>query len=317
MRARIGLSVAAVCCAFALVLAPAAYAAPNAWQSIDVTVHAEQSGGMLLISGELPETVSLPAEAELSVPTGSQIQWIGQILGGDVSADPALQYTKSTEGETDIYRFTLTESRIAQVEVPITDEISFDGTAYRASLIWTPSQDVPEVWMGVKLPASATIIEEAAGATVVPGETGYSYYSKTVTDAKAGQPLDLAFTYTAPAEAPVSTAAAPGTSSSSSTPIAVILIVAAAALVVLAVVMSRKQGVRPSTAPDTMDSDQSADDAFTWEDSADQVVPTEKTTRKGSQASAPSPEGWQKLTSENRRLAQQFIQNLLRSQGHK
>ena len=54
--------------------ASVALAAPSAWQNVDVTRHFEQDGSILLVSGDLPETAKLPAEAELAVPAGSQLQ---------------------------------------------------------------------------------------------------------------------------------------------------------------------------------------------------------------------------------------------------
>ena len=75
-----------------------AVAAPSAWQKMDIALHLEEAGGVMLVSGELPLQATLPTEAELSVPAGSQLQWIGQIMGGDPSADPALTYTKTTVG---------------------------------------------------------------------------------------------------------------------------------------------------------------------------------------------------------------------------
>lgn len=188
----------AVCLLTVLIAAPAT-AAPTAWQKIDITLHAEQSGGMMLISGDLPASVALPAEAELAVPAGSAIQWIGQILGGDPSADPTLKYTKSTVDGLDVYRFTLTESRTAQVEVPTTESLGFDGANYTASLKWSPSQAIPEVRMIVRLPQGAQVVQQIPGATLSPGEEGYSYYTKTISNVKPGDALDLTFNYSAPA----------------------------------------------------------------------------------------------------------------------
>ena len=78
--------------------AQSAFAAVAQWETVDVTVHPEQNGGVLLISGQLPGSVTLPAQAELAVPAGGELQWIGQILGGAASADPELQYAKRTVG---------------------------------------------------------------------------------------------------------------------------------------------------------------------------------------------------------------------------
>lgn len=212
--------------------ATAAFAAPAQWQSIDVTLHSEQPDARMLVSGTLPETVPLPAEAELAVPAGSEFMWIGEILGGDPSADPELKYTKTTVGGLDIYRFTLTKSRTAQVEIPAPIKQVVNGSTYTAAIKWTSSQDVPEVRLITRVPQGAQVVTPVEGAALQPGEGGYSYYVKTITAAKAGQPLELTFNYTVPA-APV-TAATSGTNPI--VPLVLVLfVIAVAALVVVSV----------------------------------------------------------------------------------
>jgi hypothetical protein len=181
----------------------------------------------MLVSGDLPSTASLPAQAELSVPAGSELQWIGEILGGDPTADPALKYAKTTVGGSDIYRFTLTKSRTAQIEVPIAQAQEFDGTAYSSAIAWTATQDVPEVRLSLRVPQAAQIATPQAGAALTPGDAGYAFYSKTFQNVKSGDPLELATRYSIPA---VTGAAAGGAKSSSSSvvPIVLVLLVLAA-----------------------------------------------------------------------------------------
>lgn len=195
----------------AVLLTPVAFAAPAPWQSVDVTLHSEQSGSVLLVSGELPSTATLPAEVELSVPAGSEIGWIGEILGGPTTEDPDVKYVKSASGGTDVYRFTLTKSRVAQIEVAVPGVDSFDGSTYGTTLKWVASQDVPSVRISARVKMGAKIVDASPGATMMPGESGYTYYSKSVPDVKAGAPVELAFTYMLPATGQSgSTAAASG-----------------------------------------------------------------------------------------------------------
>jgi hypothetical protein len=219
--------------------ASTAFAKPAEWQSVDVALHNEQGGGIMMISGELPASATLPAEAELSLPAGGEPQWIGEILGGETANDPALKYTKVTVGGNDIYRFTLTKSRIAQVELPVTQPPAFDGTTYATALKWTASQAVPSVRISVSVPAGSKVVSAAPGATLQPAD-GESYYSKTVKNVKAGDQLDLTFGYTVPV-APVS-AAAEGAAAGSSGMVAqfVIIAVLLGAAVLLIVGVSRK-----------------------------------------------------------------------------
>lgn len=209
----------------ALMWTAAAVAKPAEWQRVDVTLHSEQSGGVMLVSGELPETVKLPAEAELSVPAGSSLQWVGEILGGDPSADPELKYTKSTVDGSDVYRFTLTKSRTAQVEIVTSEAAGFDGTNYTSGLKWSATQAVPEVRLSVRIPQGAQIVQPSPEAELQPGASGYSFYTKSVKDVKPGDQLDMAFSYQV-AATPASTTAA--TSSGSTAQIVIILIAVAA-----------------------------------------------------------------------------------------
>lgn len=208
----------------ATALASTALAAPVAWQTVDVSLRPNASDGVMLVSGTLPRDVSLPAEAELAVPAGSSLQWIGEILGGPASADPELKYAKSTVNGLDIYRFTLTKARIAQIEVPAA-ATPFDGTTYTSALTWLAPQAVPEVNMNVRIPQGAKIAQVVPGAAVLPGESAsFSYYSKTFKNVKANDKLDLSFGYTVPAAAAASTAQ--GSSASSTNTFAIVLILA-------------------------------------------------------------------------------------------
>jgi|GEM_PF-1189581 hypothetical protein len=207
-----------------LLWAGAAMAKPAEWQRVDVTLHSEQSGGVMLVSGELPEAVKLPAEVELSVPAGSSLQWVGEILGGDPSADPELKYTKSTVDGSDLYRFTLTKSRTAQLEIVTSEAAAFDGTNYTSGLKWSATQDVPEVRLSVRIPQGAQIVQPSPEAALQPGASGYSFYTKSFKDVKPGDQLDMAFSYKV-AATPASTTA---TSSGSTAQIVIILIAVAA-----------------------------------------------------------------------------------------
>jgi hypothetical protein len=193
----------------------------------------------MLVSGELPATASLPAAGELSVPAGSQLQWIGEILGGASSEDPALQYTKTTVGGSDVYRFTLTKSRTAQIEVPIADDQPFDGTTYTSALAWTATSAVPEVRLNVRVPQAAQIATAQVGAALQPGDAGYSFYTKTFTNVKAGDKLDLTAAYSIPAVGAAPKTATAASGSNSIVPI-VLVIVVVGAFAGLAVGVRRK-----------------------------------------------------------------------------
>ncbi len=238
--------------AFSLAVMSAAtvFAAPVTWDQVDVTLHPGQADSILLVSGELPENASLPAEGELSVPAGAELQWIGEILGGDPAADPELKYTKETANGVDVYKFTLTKARMAQVEV-LAPVMGFDGTTFTPAIAWKSAQDIPAAQLTIRVPQNAQLAETPEGVTPQPGPEGYALYSKTVKNVKAGDELDLAFAYTLTAAPP---AAAGTTPASSQTPTLGILLGAIGVAAVALFVFSRRK-----TAPLTSD-EAAADD---------------------------------------------------------
>jgi hypothetical protein len=244
--------------AFALwaCLATTVFAAPAAWETMDVTRHSDTNGGVLLVSGELPASTKLPAEAELSVPAGLELQWIGEILGGASADDPELKYTKSTAGGSDIYRFTLTKARTAQVEALVADKQGFDGATYTSSVAWAATQNVPEVRVNIRVPQAAQIASPSPDAAVLPGDASYGFYSKAFKNVKAGDMLDLAVAYSLPAVGAAASAAAAPAASNSVVPIVVVLL-AIAAFAGLVVAVRKKMTVSSS---DTEDFDADEED---------------------------------------------------------
>ena len=220
--------VLALAAAVIAIPAASASAAPLSWKSVDVTLQSEQNQSLLLVSGELPSTAKLPYEAELAVPAGTQIQWVGEILGGAASADPELKYVKSTSSGMDLYRFTLTKSRIAQVEGVVQGMGGPVGANYATSLKWTAWQALPEVRISQRIPQTSQILSAAPGATIQPAGTGFNMYTKTVKNLKAGQVLDLTFTYAPPAAGAAAASAGAPASSSGTTALIVIMGIAIA-----------------------------------------------------------------------------------------
>lgn len=223
MRRIVRLSVFAVLVLLIASIAAPAFAAPSAWKFVDVTLQYDNRS-LLLVGGELPEEILLPYEAELAVPAGSMLLWIGEVLGGPLADDPELKYEKRTEGGFDIYRFTLTQSRVAQVEVALSGVNSFDGVTYTSSLAWTAWQDLPEVRVAHRIPRGAQITQTAEGASMLAGDEQFSYYAKTASNVKAGDAIDLSFAYQA---------GAPGVGSATANSNTIAYVIVAGAAVVL------------------------------------------------------------------------------------
>lgn len=227
-----------------------ATAAPTGWQKVDVTLHAEQTQALFLISGELPEDAKLPFEGELAVPAGTEVVWVGEILGGDPSKDPEVKYTKTTKGDLDIYRFTMKTARIVQIEGTLPNVITFDGTNYTTAAKWKVWQPVPEVRMSQRLPQGAKVVQPAEGASVEAGESGYSYYTKTIKKPKVGDTLDLSFSYALGA-APAAAGTTP-TTGGNNTPLVIIALVVLIGGFLAAVNINKKMvAAKAANAPQT------------------------------------------------------------------
>lgn len=226
----------------ALTVAAPASAAPSPWSFIDVGLHSEQGQQLLLVSGELPETVPLPYEAELAVPAGTQLQWIGEILGGPPAQDPQLQYVKTTVGDMDVYTFTLTKSRSAQFEGIATGMTATSGGNQTSSIRWTALQDIPSVRLSQRVPRGTRVVQGAEGASMQAGDEAFSYYAKTVSDVKTGDVLDLTFAYALPSSAP-------GTSTQGSTDSVAVVIVGAMLFLLLGIlVVAMRRKAAPGSA---------------------------------------------------------------------
>jgi hypothetical protein len=238
MRSPLRFALIAATLAFALTGATVASAATVGWESVDVTLHQDQDGPVMLIAGSLPSTATLPADVELSVPASSTLLWVGEILGGDTSLDPSLKFTKATTGGMDVYHVTLTKSRIAQIEVVGPAIVSADGVTFDVSLKWTADQVIPGVRLTAVLPSGVQIVKAADGASLRPGEgadVASSYYYKVFDSVKAGAKLDLTFSYSTAAALASGGATSSGSGNTLMIFLAILLVVAAVVVAAVAV----------------------------------------------------------------------------------
>jgi len=222
----------------ALLAASAASAAPVDWESVSLSLHEEAPGTVLLVSGTLPASAKLPAEVALSVPAGTQVQWAGEILGGDVTADPAVEYTVAKSGDSDVYSFTLTKARTGQIEVLAPELTGLVGADKGANVSWTSPVGAKDVSISVRMPQGSQVVSPVEGAEIQPGPTGFTYYTLSKENVKAGDTMNLSFTYKPPA-APASAA-----SSNNGTALVAIVFVALAFGALVVVGVRRKSAAR-------------------------------------------------------------------------
>jgi len=255
------LALAAGTLALVLGIAAPALAAPQSWERVDVIAKTEGPGSLLLVSGVLPQDAKLPAEVSLAAPAGSELVWTGEVLGGPAENDPAVEPTKVTKGDLDIYSFTLTEARRGQIEVAVPAVAAYDGSAYAAALRWTGHEPVPTVRLSVQVPQGAPLLRAAENSKLEPAADGSSYYTRTFEGVEAGTPLALEFAYGAPAAAPATSSGGQATN----TAIPIVLGLAGfAALAALLFAVSRKLSAK-SAARGAQDDDEATSEELVSE----------------------------------------------------
>lgn len=239
-------------------------AAPVAFENVDVTYIEEQGSTVLLVAGQLPESAKLPAEIQIALPAGAQLQWAGELMGSDGSGDFEIPYKKTTANGTDVYTMTLTKSRIGQIEALVPAVTTSDGTNFTTDVSWVPFADAPSARISVRVPANASITAVAEGETarLYPADQAYSYFSKTVEDVKAGSPLTLGFSYKLGA-APASSGGSGG--DSNGLLIALILAVAVGIFVLAGTAIRKKAA---GVVDESDDDDEEAAESFTAEPAA-------------------------------------------------
>lgn len=277
---------------------PAAFAATvTPWESLSANVSTDPNAAVLIVSGTLPESTQLPATVELAAPSGSTLQWAGEILGGDISEDIEAATTKSVRDGQDIYTLTLTKSHIAQLEVTTVAPVTINGDVYMVDFSVPSWTDVPKFGIAVQIPVSAQLSEPPTGtAGLAAGPAGFQYYQQDFIDVKKGESLGLAFSYKLGAAAPVAGAA--GATGSTGTSVVVPLLLVAVALALgVALVL----GVRRKLAANAYDEDDTDDapaashardessDSSTAAEAFDDAAATAESADVDDEATVPTP----------------------------
>ncbi|MHB8762373.1 MAG: hypothetical protein ACYC6J_08370 [Coriobacteriia bacterium] len=97
---------------------------------------ARTGGALAIVSALLDPQESLPASVTVPVPTGATLLWIGEILGGDPSADLAREFSVERVGDMDVYSLTLEQAYTAQAEIQLPAPAS-RGSEMHSALTWT------------------------------------------------------------------------------------------------------------------------------------------------------------------------------------
>lgn len=191
-RSRIGGLIALILMSL-VVLPAAAFGAtkavgstPQAGGSIDLQTWPENGQLVVVTAVTVPPSVKLPTVVRVPLVTGSTVQWAGEVLGGDVSADPAREYkiVKSPVGGSYV-QFTLETTRSAQVDAVVSNLIT-NGNNVSGSLEWIQSAASPSTSFSVRTPA------DAGNVQIVPKPSGPPDVGADGENLWGGDPLVLA-----------------------------------------------------------------------------------------------------------------------------
>ena len=279
---------------FALVaITPALAAQPALFTGVVVQMeeHAAENSSVLVISGILPDTQTLPATVRIAIPQGPTLMWSGEVLGGPLSEDPSVE-PRFTHGENgfDTAELDLTRGRVGQIELNAGQLVESLGETRRATIPWYAVDAVPEVRLAFLVPPGSQIVTFSPGAIVEPGPNNGTIVALDAS-ATAGQNFELVVEYTTP---PAPTVAGGAAGSSGGQSMATLLVIAVVlvgfTLFGLSVVNRNKARAAARSAEETPRSaDDDADDADVSDDAAASLDQNGAPTPPVAQAAAPAP----------------------------
>lgn len=263
----VGYLLAAVLVAPVTVFAAVA-TAPDAGGGLDVQTWADSGQLIVVMAVAVPEDVKLPTTVRVPVPVGATVQWAGEVLGGDLNADPARPYKiiKSPVGGQ-YAEFTLEQTRTAQVDADM-PTLKINGDITSASFEWIQSVASPFTSFSMRVPANASDPNLSPQPSTQPetNSEGERLYSGDPLNLKPGQKQTVTFSYSTAA---VSSAARAG----GMDPLVLALIAAlVVAVVALFVVLARQRQSAGPTTPARLDSPGSATRGETPDDESQSVA---------------------------------------------
>jgi hypothetical protein len=164
-------------------------AAPSVPAALEIQLWpSEPDGFNLVVSAQLADSVKLPATVRIPLPTGITLGWVGEILGGDPSADIQRPYAIEDGIGGKVLVVTLTRSRMVQYEA-LMPQPTQDGDRYTAAVDWVQSAPAPSQGFAVKMVATTGDVKTEPAADDAPqvNATGEKLYSLPSTTLAVGQ----------------------------------------------------------------------------------------------------------------------------------
>jgi hypothetical protein len=247
---RCGVQTALVSVVLAFVLGVPALAlaasTPAANGSIDVQAWPESGQLVVVVALTVPPSVQLPTTVRIPVPAKANIQWAGEVLGGDPNSDPARKYKiKKSPAGGSYAEFTVETTRSAQVDslLPV---VQTSGNAVSAAFDWIQSVSSPTTTISVRTPAKVSNVKitPAPSAAAQYDAAGEALYAGDLLTLTAGSTTKVSLSYSTE-----STSAATTSSSAQSKSLLYFVLAALVlAVAVLLIVLVRQRGSAASDA---------------------------------------------------------------------
>ncbi len=166
---------------------------------VQVWPGAERGYNFVIVTGYIPEDVSLPATVRLPLPPDLEVVWSGEILGGPVEADPPREFMAVDVVGGQALELTAEMTHTVQYEAVGSPLSMIDGMT-TAVLDWVHTVPTGEVWFSVRIPASGfevRIEPEAPGEPLV-NERGEKLYTLSPVSLSEGQEYQIIAGYGPP-----------------------------------------------------------------------------------------------------------------------
>lgn len=137
----------------------------------------------VLVQYTIPSTTVLPARVRIPIPAGAHIGWVGEI-SLKTGPDTQRSYTIKNEGGNEFVEFTLSQSKIGQVDLSGLALTVQNGTL-NARLDWKQASAAKTTQFEVRLPAKVHGVSISPKPQASPdrnkyGETLYSLPSRSM-----------------------------------------------------------------------------------------------------------------------------------------
>ena len=226
----------------------AAATAPEAGGTLDLQTWPDSGQLIVVTAVTVPDSVKLPTTVRVPVPAGATVQWAGEILGGELSADPERTYKMINSPTGGRYaEFTIEQTHTAQVDAAM-PALTVAGDKTSAAFEWIQSVASPYTSFSVRVPGNASDVQISPKPSGPPeaNSAGEQLYSGSPLQLKPGKKQAVTFSYSTAANV----APAAGSAGGLNTLVLVLVAALVVAVIALFVVLSRqKQG--GSTPPPT------------------------------------------------------------------